>query len=129
MENKTIVSKFVNFPYEVEQLKVSNTSVSIRINLLTGKEGDFWVCLSPSLNVSGYGSSKKEARASFNENIAVFCEDLISLDTSLRNKILRELGWKQKKYLKKQFSKAFVDKDGILQNLESPEIISLETVA
>lgn len=121
------VSNFEDFPYEMEQLKVSKTSLSIRINIISGKDGDFWVCISPSLNVSGYGNSIEEAKKSLNENMDVFYDDLISLPFSERKKALKELGWRQKRYLKKQFSKAFVDEDGILKNLEQPKLVSLQT--
>jgi hypothetical protein len=122
------ISKFENFPYETEQLKVSKDALAIRVNVISGKDGDFWVCISPSLNVSGYGKSSKEAKKSFNENMDVFYDDIIELSIENRKKVLRELGWKQKRYLKKQFSKAFVDEDGILKNLEQPKLVSLQTV-
>lgn len=121
-------AKFNNKPYKEESLKTSSDSISIEVNTITGKEGDFWICISPSLNVSGYGRTIEEAKKSFEENIIIFCDDIQSLKSEKKHQILVSLGWKQKKYAKKQFSKAFVDKDGILQNLEHA-IVSLETVA
>lgn len=125
----TIKSNFIDFPYDVEQLKVAKGAISVRVNVVTGKEGEFWVCISPSINVSGYGKNIEEAKTSFNENIDTFCEDLNSLPIVQKRIILKEMGWEQRKYLKKQFSKAFVDEDGILQNLEHPKLLSLETIA
>ena len=121
-------SNFDNNPYQEESLKMSSKGISIRVNTITGKDEDFWVCISPSLNVSGYGRTPQEARQSFEENIKTFCEDLQSLKTPKKQEILIALGWKQRKYAQKQFSKAFVDEDGILQNLEQASV-SLETVA
>ena len=121
------VASFESFPYDTEQLKVTKNTLSVRVNIICGKDGDFWVCISPSLNVSGCGENSKEAKNSFDENMKVFYNDLLDLSSIDRRKILRELGWKQKRYLKKQFSKTFVDEDGILQNLEQPQLVSLET--
>ena len=41
---------FKNKPYEVEQLKMSKHSFSVKVNVITGQDGDFWVAISPSLN-------------------------------------------------------------------------------
>ena len=116
-----------SFPYETEQLKVSSSELKVRINVLSGQQDEFFVCLSPSLNVSGYGSTKKEAQISFEENIKIFILDFLKLPVASRTKELRKMGWKQQKIFKKQFSKAFVDQDGVLQNLKNPHITSLET--
>ena len=121
--------KFDDMPYITEQLKVSNHQVKARINVLTGKEGDIWVCYSSSLNTSGYGDSKKEAEESFRHNLEVFCEYLLKLKPSLQQKELRSLGWESKKYAKKQFSKAYVDENGELQNLTNAKVQALETTA
>lgn len=123
------VFSFQSFPYDTEQLKVTENALSVRVNIIFGKDGDFWVCISPSLNVSGYGENSKDAKNSFDENMKVFYNDLLNLSSIDRRKMLRELGWKQKRYLKKQFSKTFVDEDGILQNLDQPQLVSLETIA
>ena len=123
------ISVFGDFPYDTEQLRITKNSISVRVNIISGKDGEYWVCISPSLNVSGYGKNIKEARSSFDENMEVFSDDLLGLSPIEKRKVLRELGWRQKRYLKKQFSKAFVDEDGILQNLEQPKLVSLETIA
>jgi len=119
----------LEFPYEVEQLKISQNSILTRINVASGKDGNFWVCVSPSLHVSGYGKTLKEAQISFKENMETFYGDLLSLNSKERKKVLASLGWEQKKFFNKQYSKAFVDEDGILQDLEQPQLVSLETIA
>lgn len=121
--------KFDDMPYVTEQLKVSKHEVKARINVLTGKEGDIWVCYSSSLNTSGYGDTKKEAEESFRHNLEVFCEYLLKLKASQQLKELRSLGWESKKYARKQFSKAYVDENGELQNLTNARVQALETTA
>jgi hypothetical protein len=120
--------KLNDLPYITEQLKVSKSSLTARINVLTGKEGDTWICYSSALNVSGYGDTKKEAEESFNLNIHVFCEDLLKLKVPQQQLYLKELGWERKKFAKKQFSKAYVDENGVLQNLTNVKLQSLEAV-
>ena len=89
-------SIFTEKPYDIEQLKMSKDSFMGKINVITGQDGDYWVSVSPSLNVSGYGKTKMEA---------------------------------QEFYAKKQYSKAFVDENGVLNDLQFAEINSLQTEA
>lgn len=119
----------LDFPYEVEQMKITKNAISTRVNVASGKDGDFWVCISPSLNVSGYGETLQEAQISFKENMKTFYLDILSLSVKERSNVLAEMGWQQQKFFKKQYSKAFVDQEGILQNLEEPKLVSLETIA
>lgn len=128
-KNSDSSKKFDDMPYETEQLKVSKHQVRARINVLTGKEGDTWICYSSSLNTSGYGDTKKEAEESFRHNLEVFCEYLLKLKAPLQQKELRSLGWESKKYARKQFSKAYVDENGELQNLTNARVQALETTA
>lgn len=118
---------FNSKPYKVEEIKMTKDSFLVKLNVITGEEGEFWVCISPSLNVSGYGKTKKEAQESFQHNIDTFWEELKKLKMDRRHLMLKELGWKNKLYAKKQYSKAFVDENGVLQDLKSAEINSLET--
>jgi hypothetical protein len=121
--------QFNDLPYITEQLKVSKHEVRARINVLTGQEGDIWVCYSSSLNTSGYGATKKEAEESFQHNLEVFCEYLLKLKSSQQQTELRNLGWDRKIYARKQFSKAYVDENGDLQNLTNTSVQALETTA
>lgn len=79
--------------------------------------------------MSSYGKTLDEAKQGFEENILTFVEDLLDLEIGIRNKVLREMGWNKAKILRKQFSKVFVDKYGVLQGLENSQLLSLETVA
>lgn len=113
----------------LEEIQLSARRFKATINVMTGIENDIWVFICPSLNVSGYGKSKKLAMQSFHHNMEVFCIDLFKLGLGERIKYLKELGWHKSKYFDKHYSKAFIDKEGILKNLETPELVSLEAVA
>ena len=120
---------FSGKPYDIEEIKMSKDTFSAKINVITGEEGEFWVSISPSLNVSGYGKTKGEAQESFHYHMQLFWEELKALKMNTRHLMLKDLGWNNKFYAKKQYSKAFVDENGVLQDLKSAEINSLESQA
>lgn len=120
---------FLDMPYDTEQLKVTKHSIKARINILTGKEGEFYVAYSPSLNVSGYGETEKDATDSFLHNFEVFAQSLLDLKVDKQKTELQTLGWKRKKYATKQYSKAYVDENGELRNLQNAKVRPLETAA
>lgn len=101
-----------------ETIRINKATVRIRVIEITGKEGDFFVSLSPSLNVSGYGKTKEESQDSFKANIHLFCEDLMALPKEQREHELNLLGFKQERDHHKNYSKSYVDENGILQNFE-----------
>ena len=104
-----------------EKLHVSAHSLKGNLNCFTGKQGEFWVSIIPSLNVSGYGQSEEEALNDLGSNFEVLCKDLFSINDIQRNAELNKLGWEINKFFKKRFSKSFVDENGTLQNFDYPE--------
>lgn len=126
---KLIEKKRISSNYEKEEIRLSKTTFSLKFNAINGKEGDFWIQVAPSINVSGYGNTPKEAEESFEENMNLFADDLFAVKLSERLLYLQKLGWEREKYHNKNLSKAFVDENGILQNLEFPEVKLFETVA
>jgi hypothetical protein len=107
-------------PHPIENLKVSPTGLVGKLNVLSGEQGEFWLCIIPSLNVSGYGKNEEEATESLKENIHTFCEDLFSISQVQRNLELKKLGWEPNKFFRKKYSKAYVDENGVLQNFNNP---------
>ena len=59
----------------------------------TGRDGDFWVSIVPSLNVSGYGKTEEEAMEDLKYNLRVFFEDLLNLNPEQRIAELQRMGW------------------------------------
>ncbi len=112
-----------------EKIKLTPNSLVMQIQVIIGQDGDYWVCVSPSLKISAYGDTKEEAEKNFEEHLNLFREDLFGLDPGQRVLELKKLGWTQKKYHKRQFSKAFVDENGMLQNLKHAEISTHVTTA
>jgi hypothetical protein len=102
----------------IETIRINKGNVHIKVVRATGKEGDFYVCIAPSIQVSGYGRTKKEAQESFEANMNVFFDDIMALNTKDREHQLRILGFKKELFKQKNFSKTYVDKNGELQNFE-----------
>ena len=58
------------------------------------KEGDVYVAVSPQLNVSSFGETVEEARASLGEAVAAFIEECQAMGTL--DEILEEAGFSRK---------------------------------
>lgn len=113
-------------PYEEETISISRKKVVIRVNTISGKQGDHYVALSPSIHVSGYGKTLDDAIKSFDISMDAFVEDLNSVPLNEAIEYLKSLGWTSQKYFKKRLSKAFADHNGVLQNLEEASLQPLE---
>ncbi len=108
----------INFNDIIETVRVKENTISIKAIVATGKEGDHFIAISPSILVSGYGSSKEEAQQSFQENLELFCQDLMTLTNEQREIELTKLGFARVKYHNKNYSKSYVDENGVLQGFE-----------
>lgn len=105
-----------------DTLRISKKKVSINLHVIKGKEGDFFVAYSPTLNVSGYGRTKSDAEQSFIENMHIFYEDFMTLSTKNQLLYLASLGWKKENLHNKNFSAVSVDEDGNLQNFDLEDV-------
>lgn len=103
-----------------EYLKLTPNGVKGKFISFTGKSGEHWVSIIPSLNVSGYGESEEDALKDSQYNIRVLFEDLHELTSTQRDKELKKLGWLQNKFFKRQYSSSYVDENGVLKNFDSP---------
>lgn len=103
-----------------EYLKLTPTGVKGKFLAFTGKSGEYWVSIIPSLNVSGYGESEEDAIKDLQYNLRVLYEDLYELTLAQRDSELKKLGWSQNKFFKRQYSSVYIDENGVLQNFDSP---------
>jgi hypothetical protein len=113
-----------NFTEIREYLRIKGSKINIHILTASGKDGDSFVIISPTLLVSGYGSNEIEAKESFQHNMELFCKDFIELSTEQKESYLRKLGFVKEKYKTKNFSKLYVDENGALQGLEQRTLIT-----
>ncbi|TDE53651.1 hypothetical protein [Flavobacterium sp. GT3P67] len=115
----------------VEKLVLNAHTLKANLKCYTGQQGDFWVSIIPSLNVSGYGKTEKESIKDLNYNATLFCDDLFSVTETQRRGELNRLGWVLNKLFKKKYSKSYIDENGVLQNFDFPEKVKktiLETI-
>jgi hypothetical protein len=103
-----------------EKLTLKSHGIKGHFNLFTGKSGEYWVSIFPALNTSGYGKTEEEAQSDLKYNLNLFCKDLFSLKPEQRIAELKKMGWHNDKLFRKQFSSAFVDENGVLQNFDFP---------
>jgi hypothetical protein len=108
----------LNFKDIKETVRIKGNTLSIKILSATGKEGEHYVTVSPALLVSGYGSTEEEAKQSFEENLKLFCGDFMKLNQVQRESELFKLGFAKVKFQNKDYSKAYVDENGVLQGFE-----------
>lgn len=114
----------VNNNIQPDRIRIEKSAIHFRMNVIAGKDGDFFIRISPAFGISGYGKTEQEAEDSFNENIKIFCEDLMSLKRGQREIELAKIGFKKEFVHNKNFSKLYIDNDGVLQGLEPDSIKS-----
>jgi hypothetical protein len=107
-----------NFTEIRESLRIKEGKINIKVLTASGKDGDSFVIISPTLLVSGYGSNEIEAEESFLHNMELFCKDFLELSIDQRESYLRSLGFSKEKFRTKNFSKLYIDENGVLQGLE-----------
>ena len=73
----------------------------------------------PSLEVSGYGSTPEKAKEMLDFSLDKLFDHLIQLSQHQLEDELRQLGWSQVEYKKKEFSKSFIDGDGKLKEFNA----------
>lgn len=101
-----------------DTVRIKNNKVTCNLNVYNGKQGDYFIYFCPSLNISGYGKTRKEAEDFLKVEIGVFCEDLHSMHYKEKEVFLSSLGFKKETFASKNFSKSFVDENGKLQDFE-----------
>lgn len=99
-------------------IRIKSNKIEIGFNILKGKQGDYVLLFCPAVNLSGYGKTVKEADELLKENLLLFSEDILSMNNTEREYFLASLGFKKERYKSKNFSKAYVDEDGILKNFD-----------
>lgn len=74
-----------------QTIKKSAMSVEVQVDIVMVKEGEYFVVLCPSLNVSSYGHTQKEAKLAFDEALKIFMNE-----TDKKGNLEKELlknGW------------------------------------
>jgi hypothetical protein len=99
-------------------IRIKGNKVELGLNIYKGKQDGFILYYCPAIEVSGYGMTDKEAFDFIKENLEVFSHDVLDMHTKEREHFLATLGFKKERFHNKNFSKAYVDEDGILKNFD-----------
>ncbi|MFM2385700.1 MAG: hypothetical protein RL660_457 [Bacteroidota bacterium] len=75
------------------------------------------LCYVPSLEFSAYGKTADKAQAMLADVIESYCQNLFALSVKQVHAELAQYGWKQDKLHNKNYKHAYVDANGVLQNL------------
>lgn len=100
-----------------EYIRISSNSIELSVLGFTGIDGEFYVSYSPSLEISGYGSTVQESEESLKVSLTAFINDLKSLTKKNQEIALLSLGWSKVKLKNKNYSHSYIDKDGVIQGL------------
>ena len=109
-------------PSKEDTLRIKGHILTVEGTVISGKDGDYFVSIVPSLMISGYGSTEQEATDSLDENMETFCEDFMKLNHEQRKSELIKLGFAPVPFHSKNFSKLYIDENGLLQGLENVTI-------
>jgi len=89
-------------------------------------EGEFIIMYIPAYNMTAYGKNDQEAFEMLEESLDDYFDALIYLKKDDIIKELSKYGWKQSLFSKQFHNKAYIDKNGVLKNLDLPEDTQIE---
>lgn len=117
----------MNFQEIKDTIRIKTNSIILNLLVTSGKDGNHFVVISPSIMVSGYGETEEDAKISFEHNVHLFCKEVMELPKEKRDSYLLKLGFSKMQLRTKNYSKLYVDENGVLQGL-IPETIKTSIV-
>jgi len=110
-------------PTSINTIHFGRQGIAIGVAIISfiDKDTKMNVSYVPSLEISGYGDTSEESMKMVEFSINEFLKHLWSLSSKKREQELRDLGWEHHKLKNRDFSKAYVDISGELQNLNAEE--------
>ncbi|WP_020603255.1 hypothetical protein [Spirosoma spitsbergense] len=97
-------------------------STHIKVRVVTFRDGEFMIAYMPSLNLSGYGSTEREAVLMLTEVVAKdYLVSLLDLSEAQVMNELRQYGWKRRPYLDKQLlNTQFLSTEKLIEDFNLP---------
>lgn len=77
--------------YKTDSILFKNREIEINLHIYLFKEGDYYICYSPTLKISDFGYDENEAFEMFKAQVKIFIDDLI--EKGNLEAVLKELGW------------------------------------
>lgn len=120
---------FNSFKVTNEISNANNLRIDLKAGIVKGslsgivfidKDTKQYVSYMPALDISGYGETQQKAEEMITFSLTQFFDYLFNLTKSEVDSEMRKYGWK-KSIFNKQFSKSFIDINGVLQNFNVEE--------
>ena len=89
---------------ETLNVDIINKNFKAQLNAVGFKEADYHILYIPSLQISSYGDTFKEANDMLKESLNQFSEDIFALKKNEITAIFRDLGWRKNKFFSKRLS-------------------------
>lgn len=112
--------------FHMDTIRITQSKIKIRVTAFKWKQDDTYFVYVPSLEISSYGNTKEEAVDMMNFSLNEFGMDLKNIGRKNSEVVLSKLGWKQQAFATKNFSHAYIDKDGVIQNLGLEDVEDIE---
>lgn len=103
---------------QTEFFRFKGQSITLGLRVFGGKDGDVFLLYTPSLGITAYGDDEEEAKKNMDHQMNLFCDDFFALNSTKKDLALKQLGWQKVKYHNKNYSKSFIDTNGVLQNFD-----------
>ena len=124
-------------PVEKEELRINiskrhgHIKAAVNIYSFVDKDTKQHVLYTPALEMSGYGETQEKAKEMIEFVIKDWMKYVKDLPVEKIQKELLDLGWKKSGYFNKQYSRAYVDDEGKLKNLnaENDKVERLSLIA
>ncbi len=133
MSNNLELKIVPQFEKETLHINAKRNAIKANINVASfvDKDTNQHIAYAPSLEISGYGNTQQQAEEMLLESVNSFFMQLLDLSIGQLNEMLKNYGWKKDRLRNKDFSKAFVDISGDLNNfnIEKDQIKRLSLVA
>lgn len=85
------------------------------------KDTKQWVCFAPSFDLSSYGETQEKAITMLKGSLVELFKNFVEMPPNQLQAELHQMGWKKNRFRNKDFSRAFVDADGNLNNFNADE--------
>lgn len=99
-------------------VRIKGNNLHLSLSVFNGRQGEYFLCYCPTLNISGYGKTEDEAEEFIKIEMGLFCEDVLAMTSEERENYLLSLGFKKERFRTKNFSKVYVDENGRLQDFD-----------
>jgi predicted RNase H-like HicB family nuclease len=85
-----------------ETLNITKTRIKGKVSAVGFNEGNSHIIYVPSLQLSSYGDTIKEARKMIKIVLQQFSKDILTLNEDKIQSVLADLGWERNQYFKKR---------------------------